>query len=130
MERNAESVAQELARVVSQIKDLSNQKLCLEAELADLVGSKEEGSMSGSFGDYRVVTTARLNRSLVKNVGVCDVAKVIGDEAAAKLFKVRHELVVSEYRKLTPQQRYGLAPLITAKPSKLSVKVERITTDE
>lgn len=124
MERTAEIVAQELNLVIGQIKELSVTKLCLEAELADKVGSKDEGSQSVTAGNLRVTTVAKLNRSLVKNASIDDVKQVVGAEAAAKLFKTRHELVVSEYRKLSDKERYSLSHLIVAKPAKLAVKIE------
>jgi hypothetical protein len=129
MDDVAVRIAQKLSLVTAQIKTLGAEKLCLEAELAELVGSKEEGAKTAGCGDYRVTTINRFHRGLVKEATMDDVIAVLGPDAAAPLFKTRSELVISAYRKLSDEQRYALAHLIVSTPAKMTVRVEPLSKD-
>ncbi len=126
MERTIEQVAQELHDTKEELKQLGAAKLCLEGELADLIGQKEEGTTSVKTDGFKVSTVGALRRSVMPDVERDSFVSVLGEDITDRLVKVTFSLSTSEYRKLTDEQRDAISHFIIAKPAKLAVNLEVI----
>lgn len=124
MERTIELVAHELHETKEQLKRLGEAKLCLEGELAGLVGQKEEGTTSIKTDKFKVSTVGALRRSVMPEVERESFINVLGEDITDRLVKVSFSLSTSEYRKLTDEQRDAIAHFIISKPAKLAVNLE------
>ncbi len=130
MDKNIDQLAYELETISSRISDLNDEKKAKELELIEAIGQKNEGTLTRKSTFYKASTVGKVTRSFDKKVGFGDVVESMGLEAANRLVRVKLELVTSEYKNLTEKEQLELSKLITSKPAKTAVKVERLIKED
>jgi hypothetical protein len=102
-------------------------RLRAECAVIELVGVKEDGTKSAKGSYYKLTTTLAMNRKLKS-----DFFEIL-DDLPADIFKAviktKHELSVSDYKKLAvsnPEAYRKVAEAVIATPSKIAVKVEEL----
>lgn len=109
--------------------DARNARLAAEDALIAAVGCKDEGTISAKTDWYKISVTQSIERKIKPEaLGILD--EQLDPAIFGLLLKPKPpELNVSEYKKLAtanPEAYRIAASVVIAKPSKPSVKVERI----
>lgn len=122
----------ELAQAYQVLKEqeshLKVEMQTISDQLVELVGTKEEGSVSAKTDAFKVTVTGKLNRSLDADK-VQALASTLPAPLYNRLFKFKPSLDLKEMRYVQnnePDFWAHIAPAITAKPGKPSLKVEMI----
>lgn len=99
-----------------------NARLAAEKHLIELIGVKDEGTVSKKTAYYKVVTTGKLTRTLVA-------ASDMPDAVYHAITRVKHELDVKALKALAtadPRAYQEALRYVSTKPAKPAVKVEQI----
>ncbi len=114
-------------RVRGQIQELNNQSDELKAAIIGIVGSKPEGTLSKSFDNLTVSTTASITRT-INDKALCEskerLIASLGRDTFDELFTYKPRLNLSAFRKLKSEQLIELMPIVTAKQGATSLKIK------
>lgn len=100
----------------------------LEQEIAAKVGVKDEGAFSVKCDGYKVTTEQRINRTVNADMAR-DVASRLPQDIADSVFAWKPSLSLRVYKdleKYQPDTFREVSRAVTAKPGKVSVKLEAL----
>jgi hypothetical protein len=106
------------------------ERIRAENQLVELIPAKTEGSVSMKGADYKVSITYAMNRT----VDAPALAAIWSDlsEGMRRVFPIKHGLDTKELRHWQnnePESYALIAQVITSKPAKPSVKIERVAEE-
>lgn len=125
-ETTLDELAASLMHRKERIKALQAEAAEIEAEIAAKVGTKDEGSFSVKCDGYKVTTSQPINRTVNAEMAR-DLYHRLPKEIAEAVFTWKPSLSLSIYRdleKFQPDTFREVSRAVTAKPGKVSVKVE------
>lgn len=105
-----------------------NARLAAEERLVELVGLKEEGTITHKTAWYKVSTIGKLTRTLIQG-GLQSLREAIGDGLFDTIVQYEPKLSLKGLRaceSANPEAYHLVARAIVTKPAKAAVKVELI----
>lgn len=112
----------QIERAKEEERKAREDRIKYEKKLLDALNSQKiEGSETTNTDYYKITTKFSITRSLDK-----DAIKKLTQQQFEKCFKYEPKLVLSDYRKLSNEDKVSIADCITEKPSKPSITVERL----
>ena len=122
------TLSQLLLIAKAQEQKAKEERMALEQQILDLVGSKEEGTTTAEADGYRIKTVGKLTRSIDTNAVQADWDNL--DPAIQKCIKWKADIDTKNLRSLE-SMRDDLVPVIakymTTKPAKPSVTIEELS---
>lgn len=104
--------------------DAKQKRIELEEALIAIVGKKDEGSQTHKIGDYKVTITAKLTRTLDKNVWA-KVENAVPESLRPVEYKPSLDLKGLRYLELNEPEVFKLvSTAVTVKPAKPSVSIK------
>lgn len=123
-----ERAAERLIQAKAAEQTAQQARLVAELEVLDLLGEiNGEGTTHVEDGNYKVTVRCAMNRTIDRDA-LCQIAPMIPEAIAKRLFRWKPELDLKELRYLQSNEvdLYGIvAQAITMKPAKPSITVER-----
>lgn len=122
--RTETEIANDLFAAKLAEKEANERRVALEEELIALVGAREEGSQTHTFGDYKITITGKLIRKLDWEMFDASIAAKIPQELQP--VKIKRELDDTGVKYLAnnePQIYRLLAKALTIKPAKTAVTI-------
>ena len=100
----------------------------IDAAIVESMAGIAEGSVTKEAGDYKINVVFKMDRKL--DTTALQSAWQALPPAAQESVKWKADLSVTEYRKLSEDDRAKLDTFITSKPATPAVKVESITKEQ
>lgn len=129
MDNIVDRLSFELESISSQISNLTALKHEKEREIINAIGRKEEGTLTKKTSFYKTSIVGKVSRSFDKGVDFDDVSNLVGRDVAKRIVRRKLEINTSEYKALPDDVRSQLSKVITTKPAKSAIKIERIEED-
>ena len=121
-------LAQLLLNAKAREQAAKDERTAIEAQIADLIGVKEEGTTTAEADGFKIKTVGKLTRSIDTNAVQADWDNL--DPAIQKCIKWKADLDTKNLRSLE-SMRDDLVPVIakymTTKPAKPSVTIEELS---
>ena len=124
---NDEQVMQSYAVTILDLKDREDaaraQRQELEARLAGMIATKDEGADKAEAGRYRITVTSKLNRALDYEAYRALEAEI---PEGLRCVRMKPEIDLAKLRAMDLARPGFSARFVTTKPAKASVKIEEM----